>query len=152
MSAFISQFQVMRNLLDLARDIAIHRHVVGFQMVSSLSAVRHAKESLVPEDCVCMDSVLLSGYGEAKWVCERMLDETLHKNPRCSKPWPFGPHRWEACLRVGSGVMEPKTSTRCQTVLLLLGISGSEFLGAMVAETTKTARTASRQHAKHRIQ
>ena len=80
MSAFVTQFQVMRNLLDLARDIAVHRRV-GFQMVSSLSVVGHAKESLVPEDRVRMDSVLPSGYGEAKWVCERMLDETLHKHP-----------------------------------------------------------------------
>ncbi|EER25597.1 polyketide synthase, putative [Coccidioides posadasii C735 delta SOWgp] len=80
MSAFAPQFQVMRNLLDLARDMAVHRRV-GFQMVSSLSVVGHAKERLVPEDRVHMDSVLPPGYGEAKWVCERMLDETLHKHP-----------------------------------------------------------------------
>lgn len=80
MSAFASQFQTMRNLLDLARDIAVHRRV-GFQLVSSLSVVGHAKEPLVREDRVHMDSVLPPGYGEAKWVCERMLDETLHKHP-----------------------------------------------------------------------
>ncbi|KAI1778853.1 putative polyketide synthase [Hypoxylon cercidicola] len=80
MSAFVSQFQTMRNLLDLARDMAVHRRV-GFQLVSSLSVVGHAKEPLVPEDRVRMDSVLPPGYGEAKWVCERMLDETLHKHP-----------------------------------------------------------------------
>ncbi|KAI2613435.1 putative polyketide synthase [Hypoxylon sp. NC1633] len=79
-SAFASQFQTMRNLLNLARDMAIHRRV-GFQLVSSLSVVGHAKEPLVPEDRVHMDSVLPPGYGEAKWVCERMLDETLHKHP-----------------------------------------------------------------------
>ncbi|RHZ46593.1 uncharacterized protein CDV56_104489 [Aspergillus thermomutatus] len=79
-SAFAPQFQTMRNLLDLARDMAVHRRV-GFQLVSSLSVVGHAKEPLVPEDRVRMDSVLPPGYGEAKWVCERMLDETLHKHP-----------------------------------------------------------------------
>lgn len=79
-SAFAPQFQTMRNLLDLARDMAVHRRV-GFQMVSSLSVVGHAKEPLVSEDRVHMDSVLPPGYGEAKWVCERMLDETLHKHP-----------------------------------------------------------------------
>ena len=35
----------------------------------------------MPEDRVHMDSVLPPGYGEAKWVCERTLDETLHKYP-----------------------------------------------------------------------
>ncbi|CAI7648453.1 unnamed protein product [Penicillium glandicola] len=79
-SGFESAFQTMRNLLDLARDMAVHRRV-GFQMVSSLSVVGRAKESLVPEDRVHMDYVLPPGYGEAKWVCERMLDETLHKYP-----------------------------------------------------------------------
>lgn len=80
MSAFASQFQTMRNLLDLACDMAVHRRV-GFQLVSSLSVVGHAKEPLVPEDRVHMDSVLPPGYGEAKWVCERMLEETVHKHP-----------------------------------------------------------------------
>lgn len=79
-SGFEPAFQTMRNLLDLARDMAVHRRV-GFQLVSSLSVVGHAKKSLVPEDRVSMDSVLPPGYGEAKWVCERMLDETLHKYP-----------------------------------------------------------------------
>ncbi|KAM5454315.1 Type I Iterative PKS [Microsporum audouinii] len=80
MSAFTPQFQTMRNLLDLARDMAASRRV-GFQMVSSLSVVGCSKESVVPEDRVDMDSVLPPGYGEAKWVCERMLEETLHKHP-----------------------------------------------------------------------
>lgn len=80
MFAFASQFQTMRNLLDLARDMAVHRRV-GFQLVSSLSVVGHSREPLVLEERVHMDSVLPGGYGEAKWVCERMLDETLHKHP-----------------------------------------------------------------------
>ncbi|KAL4895336.1 hypothetical protein BDV59DRAFT_173720 [Aspergillus ambiguus] len=78
--AFASQFQAMRNLLDLARDMAVHRRV-GFQLVSSLSVVGHSEERLVPEEPVHMDGVLPGGYGEGKWVCERMLDETLHKHP-----------------------------------------------------------------------
>lgn len=80
MSAFAPQFQIMRNLLDVARDMAVHRRV-GFQMVSSLSAVGNAKEQPMAEDRVQMNSVLPPGYGEAKWVCERMLDETLHQYP-----------------------------------------------------------------------
>ncbi|KAF3480536.1 polyketide synthase [Arthroderma uncinatum] len=80
MSAFASQFQTLRNLLDLARDMAVHRRV-GFQLISSLSVVGRSKEPLVPERRVSMDSVLPPGYGEAKWVCERMLEETVHKHP-----------------------------------------------------------------------
>ncbi|KAL5356303.1 hypothetical protein BJX96DRAFT_171486 [Aspergillus floccosus] len=80
LSAFASQFQTMRNLLDLARDMAVQR-LVGFQLVSSLSVVGHSRERLVPEEPVHMDAVLPGGYGEGKWVCERMLEETLHKHP-----------------------------------------------------------------------
>lgn len=81
MAAFSGQFQAMRNLLDLAAEMAAHRRV-GFQLVSSLSVVGHSDERLVPEDRVPMDWVLPPGYGEGKWVCERMLDETVHKHPR----------------------------------------------------------------------
>ena len=91
MSAFVSQFQVMRNLFDLARDIAIHRRVVRFQMVSSLSVVGHAKESLVPEGRARMDSVLPLGYAEAKWVCKQMLDKTLEEKLRSTARLQKGP-------------------------------------------------------------
>ena len=91
MSAFVSQFQVMRNLFDLARDIAIHRRVVRFQMVSSLSVVGHAKESLVPENRSRINSVLPSGYAEAKWVCKQMLDKTLEEKLRSTARLQKGP-------------------------------------------------------------
>ncbi|KAJ5298839.1 uncharacterized protein N7443_006959 [Penicillium atrosanguineum] len=89
-SAFEPQLQAMRNLLDLAREIA-SRDVdppsrVGFQFVSSIGVVGFAGESRVLEHRVPLFATLLSGYGEAKWMCERMLDETLHKYPRSFCP------------------------------------------------------------------
>ncbi|KAK4147650.1 ketoacyl-synt-domain-containing protein [Dichotomopilus funicola] len=85
---FESQFQVMRNLVDFARDAASLRpadFVFSFQMVSSIGVVGHyglgngEQRTMVPEDRARVDSVLPNGYSEAKWGCERMLDETLHK-------------------------------------------------------------------------
>lgn len=38
------------------------------------------------EQRIPLSSVLPNGYGEAKWVCERMLDETLHKYPKLFRP------------------------------------------------------------------
>ncbi|KAJ6119125.1 hypothetical protein N7523_003405 [Penicillium sp. IBT 18751x] len=84
-SAFVPQLQVMRNLLELAREIAcrdINRPSrVGFQFVSSIGVVGLAGESRVLERRVPLAATLPSGYAEAKWVCERLLDETLHKYP-----------------------------------------------------------------------
>ncbi|KAJ5733691.1 hypothetical protein N7493_002477 [Penicillium malachiteum] len=85
-SAFEPQLQAMRNLLDLAREIVSRDDDrpsrVGFQFVSSIGVVGFAGESRVLERRVALSATLPSGYGEAKWVCERMLDETLHKFPR----------------------------------------------------------------------
>ena len=87
---FESQFQVMRNLIDFAHDIASQRpesFKFSFQMVSSVGVVGHyglgngEQKTMVPEDRVDINSVLPNGYGDAKWGCERMLDETLHKYP-----------------------------------------------------------------------
>ncbi|KAK3297385.1 uncharacterized protein B0H64DRAFT_457516 [Chaetomium fimeti] len=89
-SAFEPQLQGMRNLLDLARDMAtreaVHPFRVGFQFVSSIGVVGYAGEPRVLEDRVPLSAVLPSGYGEGKWVCERMLDETLHKYPSLFRP------------------------------------------------------------------
>lgn len=84
--AFEPQFQGLRNLLDLARDIADHRpgetgFRVGFQLVSSIGVVGNAGKTRVEEDRVPFAATLPVGYCEAKWVCERMLDETLCKYP-----------------------------------------------------------------------
>ncbi|RYP73018.1 hypothetical protein DL771_003886 [Monosporascus sp. 5C6A] len=90
LSAFEPQLQALRNLLDLAREMAscdAARPVrVGFQFVSSIGVVGYAGESRVLERRVPLSAVLPSGYGEAKWVCERMLDETLHRYPGLFRP------------------------------------------------------------------
>ncbi|KAF2637343.1 ketoacyl-synt-domain-containing protein [Massarina eburnea CBS 473.64] len=90
LSGFESQFQTMRNLIDLA-SAAASRHPenfkFSFEMVSSIGVVGHfglgngEKVTKVPEERASADSVLPNGYGDAKWGCEMMLDETLHKHP-----------------------------------------------------------------------
>lgn len=82
--SFEPQFQVMRNLLDLAREIGINnpQSRVGFQFISSIGVIgNYAGSQNVPESRVPFSAVMPGGYPEAKWVCERMLDETLHKFP-----------------------------------------------------------------------
>ena len=90
LAGFESQFQVMRNLIDFACDIVSRRpkgFKFNFQMVSSIGVVGHyglgngEKKTMVPEERTNIDSVLPNGYGDAKWGCERMLDETLHQHP-----------------------------------------------------------------------
>ena len=94
LSGFESQFQVFRNAIDFGCDIVSKRPAgfkFGFQMVSSIGVVGHYElenyrpgtgmKQIVPEERVGINAVLTNGYGEAKWGCERMLDETLHKHP-----------------------------------------------------------------------
>lgn len=90
LAGFESQFQVMRNLIDFACDVVSRRpdyFKFSFQLVSSIGVVGHhglgngEKKTMVPEERVSIDSVLPNGYGDAKWGCERMMDETLHKHP-----------------------------------------------------------------------
>jgi hypothetical protein len=86
--AFTPQFRVLRNLIDFAALISAHRpteHKVGFEFISSIATVGHyplheGKPS-IPEQRMTIEHVLPNGYGDAKYVCERMLDETLHKHP-----------------------------------------------------------------------
>jgi acyl carrier protein/nucleoside-diphosphate-sugar epimerase/SAM-dependent methyltransferase len=88
-SAFESQFKAMRNLIGLARDISRRRGEqglrVGFQFISSIATVGYhplwTGKALVPEERITAKSALPNGYGDAKLICERMLDETLHKYP-----------------------------------------------------------------------
>lgn len=85
---FEPQFQVFRNLIDFASDVAGRRpenFKFGFQMVSSIGVVgryqiENTEKTIVPEDRVDIDCVLGNGYGEAKWGIERMMQETLHKH------------------------------------------------------------------------
>ena len=90
LAGFESQFQVIRNLIDFACDVVSRRpqgFQFSFQMVSSIGVVGHYglgngdKKTIVPEERVEIDSVMPSGYGDAKLGCEKMLDETLHKHP-----------------------------------------------------------------------
>ncbi|RCI15849.1 hypothetical protein L249_1704 [Ophiocordyceps polyrhachis-furcata BCC 54312] len=92
LSGFESQFQVMRNLIDFGCHVSSRRpssFQFSFQMVSSIGVVGHyglatasdKTRIMVPEKGVGIDSVLPNGYGDAKWGCERMLDETLHNHP-----------------------------------------------------------------------
>lgn len=84
LKAFEPQLRVMRNLLDLARDMAITAapRRIGFQFVSSIGVVGFSAEPHVLEQPVPMAAVMPSGYNEGKWVCERMLTETLRRHPR----------------------------------------------------------------------
>ncbi|QGJ02162.1 hypothetical protein CEK26_003606 [Fusarium fujikuroi] len=81
--AFEPQLQALRNLLDLARDMSRRKEAprITFQLVSSIGVVGHFKAPRVPEERVSLESVLHIGYCEAKWACERILDQTLHKHP-----------------------------------------------------------------------
>lgn len=85
---FELQFQTMRNLIDFARDVSCRREKgskVSFQFISSIATVGYyplwSGNVNVPEERMTIDSVLPNGYGDAKFICEKMLDETLHKYP-----------------------------------------------------------------------
>lgn len=85
---FEKQFAVMRNLIDLAREMAGvqpnqngQRRRVGFQVVSSISVVGFSKEHPVPEELRGIECTQPIGYSEAKWVCEHMLEATLRQHP-----------------------------------------------------------------------
>ena len=89
LAGFESQFQVMRNLINFSCDVVSRRpegFKFSFEMVSSIGVVGHhglgngEEKTIVPEERVDIDSVMPSGYGDAKLGCEKMLDETLHKH------------------------------------------------------------------------
>ncbi|KAL2167888.1 hypothetical protein VTG60DRAFT_675 [Thermothelomyces hinnuleus] len=82
------QFQVFRNLIDLARQIACSRpqdSKVNFQFISSIGVVGHyplwSGVTRVPEERMETRSVLPNGYCDGKYTCERILEQTLHKFP-----------------------------------------------------------------------
>ncbi|KAF2172613.1 hypothetical protein M409DRAFT_35387 [Zasmidium cellare ATCC 36951] len=83
---FEQQFQTMRNLIDLCNEASSNlSRVISFQFISSIAVVGHhtflTGKPNVPEEKVKIGSVLPNGYGDAKWACERMLDDTLGKHP-----------------------------------------------------------------------
>jgi thioester reductase-like protein len=89
LKGFESQFAVMRNLVDLAANMSACQSAgpgfkVSFQFVSSIATVGHypliANHDVhVPEEHTCVEAVLPNGYGDAKFVCESILDKTLHQ-------------------------------------------------------------------------
>ncbi|KAK4227269.1 hypothetical protein QBC38DRAFT_499531 [Podospora fimiseda] len=95
LSGFEPQFQVFRNLIDFGCTAASRRPKdfrFGFQMVSSIGVVGNTgvneykvcgekKKIVVPEAPVkTIRSLLNNGYAEAKWGCERMLEETIQRH------------------------------------------------------------------------
>jgi acyl transferase domain-containing protein/nucleoside-diphosphate-sugar epimerase/SAM-dependent methyltransferase len=86
---FEPAFHSLRNLIDLARDAAGLRAAcqqkINFQLISSIGVVGHyplwSGETRVPEERMEPRSVLPNGYCDAKFTCERILDETLHRYP-----------------------------------------------------------------------
>ncbi|KAL0930003.1 beta-ketoacyl synthase domain-containing protein [Colletotrichum truncatum] len=84
LKAFEPQLKVMRNLLDLAHGMATGNQPrrIGFQFISSIGVTGFSTDSNVLEQPMPMTAVMPSGYNEAKWVCERMLTETLRRHPR----------------------------------------------------------------------
>ncbi|PNY29434.1 Polyketide synthase [Tolypocladium capitatum] len=79
-----AQFKVVRNLVDFASDAASQRprgFKFSFQFISSIAVIGHYPERLVPEKRMELSSVLPNGYGEAKFICENVLDNTLHRFP-----------------------------------------------------------------------
>jgi thioester reductase-like protein len=85
---FEPQLQIMRNLLDVSATVS-SRQPAGqkftFQFVSSIATVGYwpiwTGNPSVPEERMAIESVLSTGYGDAKYICELMLDETLHQHP-----------------------------------------------------------------------
>jgi thioester reductase-like protein len=83
------QFATMRNLVDLAAKASAARSPnskITFQLVSSLSAVgkypyTRGGQTQVPEELLDIDSALPNGYGGAKMICERVLEDTLGQHP-----------------------------------------------------------------------
>ncbi|BCS24259.1 putative polyketide synthase [Aspergillus puulaauensis] len=84
LKAFEPQLQVMRNLLDLARDMALEDgpRRIGFQFISSIGVTGFSDKSPILEQPMAMAAAIPSGYNEAKWACERMLADTLRRHPR----------------------------------------------------------------------
>ncbi|KAL4869560.1 hypothetical protein BDV12DRAFT_196187 [Aspergillus spectabilis] len=79
LSSFEGQFRVLRNLIDLARDIATAQvHSVRFQFISSIGTVNGGGAL---EEHTKIEKVMDNGYSEAKFVCERMIQETLQRYP-----------------------------------------------------------------------
>ena len=85
---FEAQLQIMRNLLDFTRESSNRKpsdEKMTFQFISSIATVGHwpitTGRPAVPEERMPIEAVLPTGYGDAKYICELMLDATLHRFP-----------------------------------------------------------------------
>ncbi|KIA75959.1 polyketide synthase [Aspergillus ustus] len=79
LSSFEGQFRVIRNLIDLARDsVEAESGRIRFQFVSSLGTVNGGGAL---EEPTRIERVMANGYNEAKFVCERVIQETLQRYP-----------------------------------------------------------------------
>ncbi len=88
LKGFESQLNAMRNMIDLARDASCKRPrgtKVNFQFVSSIAVVGQYPiwkgDKNVPEERMPIGAILPIGYADAKYICELMLDKTLHQYP-----------------------------------------------------------------------
>ncbi|KAL4994835.1 hypothetical protein BDV10DRAFT_188630 [Aspergillus recurvatus] len=78
LSSFEGQFRALRNLIDLAKCIATAQRPVRFQFISSIGTVNGGGAL---EERTRIEKVMNNGYNEAKFVCERMIQETLQRYP-----------------------------------------------------------------------
>jgi thioester reductase-like protein len=85
---FEPQLRIMSQMINLARDISLSRvssDTVSFLFISSIATVGYhpylTNSPTIPEERMPIASVLPTGYGDAKYICERMLDATLHQHP-----------------------------------------------------------------------
>ncbi|KAI1332134.1 hypothetical protein F5Y16DRAFT_421412 [Xylariaceae sp. FL0255] len=90
LASFEPQFKSIRHLIDLAADMSTYQkgsavpERVVFQFVSSIGTVglhSSPQHPRIPEETVSIQYALTVGYCEAKWVCERLVEETLQQHP-----------------------------------------------------------------------
>ncbi|KNG91356.1 putative polyketide synthase [Aspergillus nomiae NRRL 13137] len=134
-SGFERQFQVMRHLVDLANDIACHCRKdsgVRFQFVSSIATVGHypsiTSQSNVPEQSTNIEFVLPNGYSEAKFICERILEETLQRYPNRFQAMIVRPGQIVGCSSSGCWKIAehfPAIVKSAQTLKLLPDLQGA---------------------------
>ncbi|KAI0441082.1 citrinin polyketide synthase [Xylaria telfairii] len=81
------QFKILRNLINLAYDIKDSRPSrfrVGFQFISSSAVVANypfLNGAPIPETPTTINSVPATGYADAKFACEHILEKTLRRYP-----------------------------------------------------------------------
>ncbi|CAG8220264.1 unnamed protein product [Penicillium salamii] len=84
---FETQFRIIHNLIKFACNLSsVGGAPVGFQFISSIATVGYypiwKQDPRVPEERLPLDAVLPIGYGDAKYICERILDKTLYGDPQ----------------------------------------------------------------------